>query len=660
MLRRAYSLLTVKAVREDERVIEGLATTPNPDRYGDVVEPKGAKFTNPSPLLWQHQHDKPVGQVEFGKPTKEGIPFKASIEKIDEPGNLKDRLDEAWQSIKTGLVRGVSIGFRAIEYAFIEGGGIRFIETEILELSLVTIPANAEATIQTVKSLDQQQLAASGPKRAAVVRLHSSPGVPGPRSSNRPEEGNMDINKQVADFTAKRAAVVARMEAIMAKADGEGRTLDESEQQDYDAAQAEVESVDKHLGRLRQLQSAQAAGAKAITTVTTPGGEAKAAAVVRGGGDPIIMSGADRKPKGVPFAQVVKCIAFARGDLMLAQSLAQKLYKDDQRVVNIVKAAVEAGSTASGNWLANLVGDETAVVADFIEYLRPRTILGQFGANGVPSLRNVPFRVPLVSQTGKGNGYWVGEGKAKPLTKFSFARTTLEPLKVANITVATEEALRATSPAADVLLRDSLADALRERLDLDFVDPTKAASAGISPASITNGVTPVASSGNDADAVRADLKALFEAFIAANNPPTSGVFIMSSVTALALSLMTNALGQREFANLGMTGGTLNGLPVIVSDYLSGDTDGGHVILANAQDIYLADEGGIAIAVSREASLEMSDAPSHDSVTPTAASLVSMFQTNSVAIRAERIINWAKRRSSAVAWLSAVNWGAPSS
>ncbi len=63
-------------------------------------------------------------------------------------------------------------------------------------------------------------------------------------------------------------------------------------------------------------------------------------------------------------------------------------------------------------------------------------------------------------------------------------------------------------------------------------------------------------------------------------------------------------------------------------------------------------------MSREASLEMADNPAHNSDTPTGAtSLVSMFQTNSVAFRVERFINWARRRASAVAILTGATWGA---
>jgi len=83
-----------------------------------------------------------------------------------------------------------------------------------------------------------------------------------------------------------------------------------------------------------------------------------------------------------------------------------------------------------------------------------------------------------------------------------------------------------------------------------------------------------------------------------------------------------------------------------------------VVLVNASDIYFADEGGVAVDMSREASLEMADNPSHDSDTPAPAELVSMFQTNSVAFRAERTLNWAPRRDEAVAVLDGVAWGDP--
>jgi hypothetical protein len=67
-------------------------------------------------------------------------------------------------------------------------------------------------------------------------------------------------------------------------------------------------------------------------------------------------------------------------------------------------------------------------------------------------------------------------------------------------------------------------------------------------------------------------------------------------------------------------------------------------------------GGIAVDLSREASLQMDDAPTMDSDTPTGTSVVSMFQTNSVAFRAERTINWKRRRDEAVVYLHGVNWG----
>lgn len=156
MQNRAYSGLTIKSVDEEKRIVRGIATTPEVDRVGDIVDPLGVKFKNPMAFLWQHRHDKPIGTVKFTNATEKGIDFEAEITHPDQvdSASLKERLQEAWDSIKTGLVRAVSIGFRPIEYSFMDNGGIRFSETEVYELSAVTIPANSGALISAVKSID--------------------------------------------------------------------------------------------------------------------------------------------------------------------------------------------------------------------------------------------------------------------------------------------------------------------------------------------------------------------------------------------------------------------------------------------------------------------------------------------------------------------------
>lgn len=678
---RAYSVLTVKAVTDsgDAREITGIATTPTPDRCDDIVEPRGAQFKLPIPLLWQHDSRSPIGEVYSARVTDEGIEIKARIASIDEAGTLKDRLDEAWQSIKTGLVRGLSIGFRPIEYDVVDAqdgfwGPLRHKIWEWLELSAVTIPCNSEATIATVKAYDVSRPTASGRKASPVVSLRSA-GVSATSDNQRPG-GHMDkLLKKLEAFRAKHATNAAKMKALLEESGDE--TLDAQKQEEFDTLEAENESLLKHIGRIEGVIAAEQKSAKPARGGNSDEGSSSRAAGNGGGDDDdddeirvlgrkgtnadgrgrvIVTRAAPKLDPGIAYARVVRCIGLAKGNVMQAEAIARNIYKDDARIGNILKASVVAGSTISGTWGANLVGEESAVFADFVEFLRPQTILGKFGAGGIPDLRRVPFDVPLVGQTGGGAGYWVGEGKPKPLTAFDFARTTLSPLKVANIAVVTEELLRRSSPSVDTILRNSLVEALRALLDVTFIDPTVTASAGVRPASVTNGANTVASSGTDADAVRADLQALFAFFIAANNPPTSAVLVMGAGTAMALGMMQNPLGQSEFPGINMNGGAVLNIPAIVSEHVPD----GVVALINASDIYFADEGDFAVDLSREASLQMLDNPTNDVTTPTATAMVSMFQTNSVAFRAERTVNWARRRASAVAYLTGVAWGAPAS
>lgn len=159
---KAFGLMTVKSVNEDQRIIKGIATTPTPDRVADIVDPMGAKFTLPIPFLWQHDKEQPIGEVVAAQVTESGIEVEIHIAKIEEDGSLKMRIDEAWQSIKSGLVKGLSVGFRGLEYNYIENSyGIHFKVWDWYELSAVTIPANMEASITSVKKLSESDEAAA-------------------------------------------------------------------------------------------------------------------------------------------------------------------------------------------------------------------------------------------------------------------------------------------------------------------------------------------------------------------------------------------------------------------------------------------------------------------------------------------------------------------
>lgn len=657
-INKVYSQIEIKSVNDEDWTFTGIATSPKSDRVNDIVEPSGAVMDFfPIPLLWQHMHLEPVGQVTKAYLRRDGkYEVRGHIVKpINEmPNAMVSRLKEAYYSLKTRLVRGLSIGFSPIDYSHLENGGTHFHKWDWTELSLVTVPANTDATINTIKSLAQSQVA-SDVKEGEKVKSAGASATISKSIKPKPQEGkNMKtIAEQLEGYRAAKEEKSARMAEIMKSASEEGVTLDAEQTEEFDTLESEVEALEKHISRLQKMEKSMVKTAKPVSDDLRNTGDATKAVPVR-------AKNTQKLEPGVAFARAAKCLALGHLEHRDATQIAKSLYGDQEQIVHatqrlVTKAAVAPATTTDATWAGALVGDEGNVFADFVEYLRPQTILGRFGQGAVPSLRRVPFRVPLVGQTSGGDGYWVGEGLAKPLTKFDFSRTTLEPLKVANIAVATMEVIRDSSPSADFIIRDQLAAALRERLDIDFIDPSKAAVPGVSPASILNGVSGIPSGGTDADAVRADVRSLFAAFIAANNAPTSGVWLMSATTALALSLMQNPLGQAEFPGVGMTGGNFFGLPVIVSEYIPTDTSGSIVALVNAGDIYLGDEGGIDVSMSTEASLQMDNAP--DNPTTASTVLVSLWQRNLVGFRAERAISWARRRDSAVAYLTGVNWGA---
>jgi HK97 family phage major capsid protein len=302
------------------------------------------------------------------------------------------------------------------------------------------------------------------------------------------------------------------------------------------------------------------------------------------------------------------------------------------------KAAVAVGTTTDATWAGPLV--VTQPLNEFLELLRPRTLLGR-----IPGLRQVPFNVSVPSQTTGGTYGWVGQNKPKPVTKADYATVTVPFAKAAGIIVLSEELVTLSTPSAEALVREEMIAGMGAFLDVQFNDPAVAVAANVSPASITNGAATAAASGVTAAAAKLDLAGRVAVFTAANIPLDGSVWLMSDSNAFGLSMSMNALGQPLFPGMSAQGGTLFGMPVIVSNNVST-----RVILVHAPSILFADEGGVRIDVSREASVQLDSAPT-DTVDATTV-YVSLWQRNLIGLKAERMITWIRARTAAVTYLTA--------
>jgi HK97 family phage major capsid protein/HK97 family phage prohead protease len=626
---RAYSLFEIKSVDTDRRIFTGMATTPEFDRQGDSVDPAGVQYKNPLPLLLHHDAKLPVGRVTFQPATAAGIAFSAEIPTVETPGKVKDRVDEAWDSIKAGLITGVSIGYLLLDNAIehLKDGTRRLLKIEVGELSLVAIPANRSATIRTVKELD---LAASGLNLPGVTGL---PVVHAVKAAKL-----MTTTEQITQFENTRAAKAARMNELMTKAAETGSTLDGEQEQEYDGLALEVKSVDNHLVRLREMEKFNLVKATAITTTSDP----VKASELRGGGPVPVITVKPMLPKGTAFTRM--CMALFRGKGDSYQTLQYaKQWTDTPEVEQMVKfmwdqkAAVAPGTTTDATWAGPLVVRQP--LNEFLELLRPRTLLGQ-----VTGFRQVPFNVSVPSQTAGGTYSWVGQGLAKPVTSAAYAAVTLDFAKAAGIIVISEELAKLSSPSAEGLIREELIAGMGAFLDVQLVDPAVAAGANLNPASITNGAATIASSGVTGAAAKVDLASRVAVFAAANIPLSGSVWLMNDSNAFGLAMSVNALGQPLFPGMSITGGNILGIPVVVSNNV-----GARVILVHAPSILYADEGGVQIDVSREASVQMDGAPDSPAVATTV--LVSLWQNNLVGLRAERMITWKRARTAAVTYIT---------
>lgn len=465
------------------------------------------------------------------------------------------------------------------------------------------------------------------------------------------------IAEQLASLKATRDSLNTRLNEVAQKSIDEGRSMNSAEAEEFDTSEAEVKSLDKDIARLTRLEAMAAQSATPVEKTETQSTTFQRSEVV--------LKETEKLDPGIAFARYAMCLMKAKGNHETAYKLAEKHFPKTESIVKTlkaqaeganlaemfqIKATVPAGTTTDSTWAAPLVYANT-FGGDFIEFLRPRTLIGQ------AQFRAVPFNVRINGQTSGGSASWVGQGKSKPVTKFDFNATTIPFTKVAAISVLTQELARFSDPSAEALVRDSLADTVIARIDNDLMDPDLAAVANVSPAGLLNGVAPTvvgAIDYSDPASVRCAIAALWAPWDSTNLGSRPAYYTTPAVARM-LAFAIDPLGNVAFPGMTPQGGTLMGVPVRVSQYLAqnGGSGGAPFILVDESEIWLADDGSVTLDWSDQATIEMSDTPvgsSSATVTSNGSPFVSMWQTNSIALRAERFIWWGPRRSGAIQWI----------
>ncbi|MBI4290583.1 MAG: phage major capsid protein [Betaproteobacteria bacterium] len=326
----------------------------------------------------------------------------------------------------------------------------------------------------------------------------------------------------------------------------------------------------------------------------------------------------------ITVGRYVQCLARAKNDPAGAHTIADshRDWLDRDVIKRALMAAVTPFETSDYPGALVPMADAflTAMRSDSI----PRRLIG---------LRRVPMLTRLFINAAGVVAAEVIEGAAIPALQGNWTTATLTPRKWAGIVVQTDELLKSESATASVVVADDLASATAEAENRAFCSPDAAGS-------VLYGAPSFGGTGAAVAQVDADLLRLVGLVPGAFRP--GAAFVMTQETATFLSLLRGTGGAPAYPSITPQGGTLLGLPVLISSACQqvGSPPTRIVGLLSPSEIFWADESKVVLFTSNQAALKMDDA-----ATATAGNTVSMWQTNATATRAVLESAWHARSGS---------------
>ncbi|NTH50926.1 HK97 family phage prohead protease [Agrobacterium rhizogenes] len=160
--------IETKILADDAGLVTGLAWKfGTPDRIGDDILPGAFKSVKlPIPMLFGHDMNDPIGTWDTAVEKSDGLHITGRL-LVDEVARAR----EVRALVKSGAVRGLSIGFITKQASSRSGGGRTIKSLELLEASLVTIPMHPGAKVTSAKSaVDALNLVAAINRATAQIK----------------------------------------------------------------------------------------------------------------------------------------------------------------------------------------------------------------------------------------------------------------------------------------------------------------------------------------------------------------------------------------------------------------------------------------------------------------------------------------------------------
>jgi HK97 family phage prohead protease len=131
-----------------DRGVEFTISTGSLDRYNSMIAPQGWRFDNYNKnavVLWAHDDSIPaIARADNVRIEGSTLRSRATFATRD----IHPLADTVYQLIKGQFINAASVGWIPLDYKLGEDGRVDYLEQELLEWSVVNIPANPECLVQ--------------------------------------------------------------------------------------------------------------------------------------------------------------------------------------------------------------------------------------------------------------------------------------------------------------------------------------------------------------------------------------------------------------------------------------------------------------------------------------------------------------------------------